>query len=265
VSWGSGTAAADRSLPVVTIDSGWDFRVFEVAGRWMVRVPRSDQHARRMAVELDLLPAVADRVECRVPAVLATGSISDQPFMLYERIPGRAMRHGDDMQDVGRFLRGLWSTPPSADLPDATGERRAFLEVVGREVLPLLPADLRGMVEADLGSEPAVAETGVVIHHDLGPDHVLFDDEGRLTGVIDFTDAAVGNPNVDLIGVLIAAGEDAVQTAARVAGIEPDWDFIQRYWRSGPLHEVVYGLGTERDELVAAGIAGARRRYGVGD
>lgn len=54
----------------------------------------------------------------------------------------------------------------------------------------------------------------VLLHADLKGEHIFVGSDGSLTGVIDWTDACVGPPSVDIAGIAISVG---ATTAARVA------------------------------------------------
>ena len=56
----------------------------------------------------------------------------------------------------------------------------------------------------------------VTIHGDFAAEHVSLDGQGRLSGVLDWSDAALGDPARDLAG-LIHWGNAALLAAARVA------------------------------------------------
>jgi aminoglycoside phosphotransferase (APT) family kinase protein len=100
---------------------------------------------------------------------------------------------------------------------------------------------------AALAFEPAL------IHADLGPEHLLCDDSGRLVGVIDWGDVAVGDPALDYAWLLHGAG----------VTLDVDDDLRRRalvYHRLAPWYDVAYGLDTGRGELVARGLARVRDR-----
>ncbi|KAF1734348.1 hypothetical protein CRV24_005886 [Beauveria bassiana] len=61
--------------------------------------------------------------------------------------------------------------------------------------------------------------TPVFLHADLKGEHIFVDpDTGRLTGVIDWSDACVGDPAVDIHGLAISVGAAAAARIAAEAG-----------------------------------------------
>jgi 4-aminobutyrate aminotransferase-like enzyme len=156
---------------------------------------------------------------------------------LYDRLPGRASVHGATLSDeavrewgamagrVGRALRGFWH--PSAArvmLWDAQHalRLRPLLGVV-RDV------EARELVAAALDRFEAVVAPrwptlrAQVVHTDLCASNVLVDDDGRVTGIIDFGDASWSALAVDLVAVLetVIAGRDG-DDAFRVARLALD-------------------------------------------
>lgn len=60
--------------------------------------------------------------------------------------------------------------------------------------------------------EPAQGGPQSFIHNDICPDHLLVDqDTGRLTGLIDFTDAMVGDPVLDFVGLIGICGRAFIE------------------------------------------------------
>src|SRR5690606_32545940 len=56
----------------------------------------------------------------------------------------------------------------------------------------------------------------VLLHGELSPDHVLYDEAaGKVTGVIDFGDMAIGDPAWDLVYLYEDYGEDFLTRALR--------------------------------------------------
>ena len=102
------------------------------------------------------------------------------------------------------------------------------------------------------------------MHGDLGPDHLLVH-VGRLHGVIDWTDAHIGDAALDLAWALNGAPRAFAEGVAATYGAGPpvlrraqDWHLL------GPWHEVLYGLDSGQPGFVASGLAGVRDRLRAG-
>ena len=101
-------------------------------------------------------------------------------------------------------------------------------------------------------TETLVGFKPVLLHADLGPEHLLVRD-GRLVGVIDWGDARFGDPALDYAWLL--------------NGPFADWDVdadLRRrarfYHRLAPWYEAHYGLFTDQPAHVERGMAGIRDR-----
>nr|WP_145486543.1 MULTISPECIES: aminoglycoside phosphotransferase family protein [Streptomyces] len=68
---------------------------------------------------------------------------------------------------------------------------------------------------AQLAAQPGVA---VLTHHGLTGEHVVVSADGRVRGVLDWTEAALGDPAEDIAGLAVAVGSPAAVRAATLAG-----------------------------------------------
>ena len=173
-------------VAVLELGQGLDNSAF-VVGDLVVRVADS----RSVIREARLLQLVAPRVSIPLPAprfvdenrgVLAYPLICGRPLLGRAAPPGAAYR-------MGRFLRDLHSVDPATltDLPTECANPQQWLEDLDG------PQDLVRLLRA---SVPAPAREHVLAHADLGAEHILAS-HGRITGVIDWSDAAVTDPALD--------------------------------------------------------------------
>jgi aminoglycoside phosphotransferase (APT) family kinase protein len=82
-----------------------------------------------------------------------------------------------------------------------------------------------------------------------------------VVGVIDWSDARVGDAALDLGWCLNGTPPEVAEAVARAYGV--DSDLRERslfYHRLGPWYEAVYGLETGEKRFVASGIEGVRSR-----
>jgi aminoglycoside phosphotransferase (APT) family kinase protein len=103
----------------------------------------------------------------------------------------------------------------------------------------------------------------VLVHCDLGVEHLLVDETGFLTGVIDFEDATLGDPAIDFVGLRLAFGDDVTRDVLARYGGPPDPGFADRlrfYCVMGSVHAILYGLDEESDEIVVDGVEGLCER-----
>ncbi|MFI1762612.1 aminoglycoside phosphotransferase family protein [Streptomyces sp. NPDC020800] len=68
---------------------------------------------------------------------------------------------------------------------------------------------------AQLAAQPG---TAVLTHHGLTGEHVVVSADGRVRGVLDWTEAALGDPAEDIAGLAVAVGSPAAVRAATLAG-----------------------------------------------
>jgi aminoglycoside phosphotransferase (APT) family kinase protein len=158
-----------------------------------------------------------------------------------------------------------------ASLPKITGAEwdRAMSAFADRceAVLALLEPAERRRAESMFGRQLAqsLELDPVLLHADLGPAHILCRGDAVI-GVIDWSDARLGDPALDLAWVLHGAGEPFAETVLGVYGAESgrvDGPLRERalyFHQIGPWHEVLYGLETGRRDLVDSGLAGVRAR-----
>jgi aminoglycoside phosphotransferase (APT) family kinase protein len=260
---------ADR---LVVIESGWDSVVYEVDDAWIFRFPRRVEVAERVRVEASLLPELAPTLPAPVPR-FEIAVFDDASFVGYRKLPGEPLRRGIDEPELGRRLGEFVSA-----LHRFPVERAAGLGVRADDAWPVRIGDFIAMLEARvvplLGEADAArartmfgeflgrgdALDPVVLHADLGPEHVLRRGS-ELTGVLDWSDARIGDPALDLAWPLHGTGPRFA--AALMAAYGRDDGLRERalfYHRVGPWHEVLYGLEEDRPGFVRSGLDGIRAR-----
>ena len=167
---------------------------------------------------------------------------------------------------VGAFLRALHATPAAVHagtgVPDAAATRDHLLGrlVDMRErVLPLLPADRRaaGAALLDEVAEPVEA---CLVHGDLGPTHLLVADD-RVSGVIDWSDAVIGDPGLDLAWTLNGTPAAFADALTSSYGVTPALRSRGLLWHQlGPWWEVLAGVDYLGDDYVESGLTGVLSR-----
>jgi aminoglycoside phosphotransferase (APT) family kinase protein len=203
------------------LGAGWDNTVFRINDRFVFRFPRRDVAVPLIQTELRCLPVLAERLAVAIPVPVYGGrpaSAYPWPFAGYAHIAGHPAHHaGLDIAGrrtlaatIARFLKVLHATPldalPEGAIPldtlarldvrrrrSATEDRLAFLEARGRSV------NREAVLAAiDSAPEPPAASRLVVAHGDLHVGQLLLDDNGGLSGVLDWGDLHLGHPAVDL-------------------------------------------------------------------
>ena len=215
------------------VGNGWDNTVFRVNADFTFRFPRRKLGVECMINELRVMPHVGNRLPIPISAPIYEGKPSetfDAPFAGYRWLPGRVASYAnmsDEQYDanagrLGVFLRELhaigkeeakrFGAEPDAirrfDLP----YRRAQLTERLNEIESLNIIDdlspWRRLVER---IEPLrEARQQCLVHGDLYAHQVLVDEQGNITGIIDWGDVHLGDPAVDL-----AAGFMLFSPAAR--------------------------------------------------
>lgn len=288
-------------VSVDTITQGWDSLALLVNGRWLLRVARRPEVSATLAREARLLPLIASAIApVRVPQFVFTRFDAEPAVVGYEAIEGepltaaalpasdspllvgegpgvRSLHPLDAIADqLADFLTALHSIPteraiatglPPTTAADWHAEYVAFAEWTRTEGGPRLAPDVRDHVLRLWTEYLSAPESGgfqpVLIHRDLGCEHILLAKDRSLAGVIDWGDATLGDPAIDFAGICGELGEPFTRRliarwrGPRAAG-ETDASLLARavfYQRLAPLHAIRFGLLTGADDYVERGMA----------
>jgi aminoglycoside phosphotransferase (APT) family kinase protein len=230
-------APAYRDLPRTTLGAGLDHHALRF-GDLVVRVGTPGAAVTREAA---LLRLVARRIGLAVPeprfadpvrGVLAYGLLPGRPLL------GRTPPTGAAAQ-LGHMLAKLHAVDPGevGDLaPVEPAEPADWLRDLDG------PAALLRVVRA---APPPAATEQVLAHADLGAEHLLAV-EGRLTGVIDWSDAAVTDPALDFARLYRDFGPAFLDAALNA--YRRSWPAFRRritfFARCAALEDLAYGHPT---------------------
>lgn len=265
---------------VTPLGAGLDNTAFDVDGELVARLSRDPDPAERARLvrrEARLLTVVAARspLPTPVPVVTAAGD----GCLVYRKLPGRPLLDlppeqrttlaADVGAALGRLLAVLAAIPPeeAAGLvdPDDTAPAEWLAEAgeLAARLGDAVPARYRPAVRAFLDVDPPQPASRLVLsHNDLGIEHVLVDPgTGRITGILDWTDAAFTDPARDLGLILRDLGPLALDAA--LAAYRPDPDDtaglrrrIVFLARCALLEDLAHGLDTGRDAYVQKSLIG---------
>jgi aminoglycoside phosphotransferase (APT) family kinase protein len=267
--------------------AGTDNVAYEVNGDLIVRFRRTDPAA--VDREAKLLAVVAGISPLPVPEPVLVDP--RRGVLAYRRLPGTPLlglptpdRPEALGAELGRFLAALHAVPPDrvAGLAatDDTPPGQWLAEAVATwpAVVAHVPVVHRSAVEAFLAAPPpATAQARVFSHCDLGIEHILVteaapdqapadhvpadrtapDRATSICGIIDWGDAAVGDPAYDMGLILRDLGPGAFDAALRAYG-RTDAALRGRaayYARCGLIEDLAYGLETGRRRYADKGLA----------
>ena len=258
-----------RVESVVPLGEGLDNVAYEVNGDLIVRFSKEPDPARR-AVRVDrearLLTTVAGIAPLPVPT--PAFAVPERGCLAYVKVPGRPLvelprtawaTHGTSIAaTLGDLLAALHAVPVDrvADLVDI--DDRPFDE--WRDEAASTYATVRDAIEADhhpgieaffAAPPPAAGYPLVFSHNDLGIEHVLVDPGAwTVTGVIDWSDAALVDPAYDFGLLYRDLGPAALDAATRSYGAAMSRERAVFYARCSVFEDLAYGLGNGRDPYV---------------
>jgi aminoglycoside phosphotransferase (APT) family kinase protein len=201
-------------LPVRPVArQGWDNRTFRLGDDMSVRLPSAGRYVAAIEKEHAWLPRLAPRLPLPIPAPLAIGSPGEGyawPWSVNRWLDGESAATApiaDRRQfaaDLAAFLAALQRIdaaegPPAGRHSFWRGGPLATYDEETREAIAALGPRIDGGAVAVWDAALAAAWRGppVWVHGDVGPGNLLAQG-GRLSAVIDFGQACVGDPACDL-------------------------------------------------------------------
>jgi aminoglycoside phosphotransferase (APT) family kinase protein/8-oxo-dGTP pyrophosphatase MutT (NUDIX family) len=251
---------ADRAEP----HEGWDTVATVVEGTWLDRVPRFPDAEEQLRNEVRLMPRLAPLLplEVPVPIVLDESPLRVRHRLVQGELAVRTTLTADDGRRLGEFLRALHDMPVNIyvesgipDAPAARAELLATLERMLHRVVPVVPAEHQEAGK-DLLRRVALRTPTTLVHGDLAAHHVTSGPAG-IVGVLDWKDARVADPAVDLAWPLYGTPEPFAEAVATAYGVSDeelaralDWHKLE------PWYETMWGQGPGGDAVVASGVRG---------
>ena len=210
------------------LGEGWNCRAYLINDDLVFRFPKHADHWQELNREIAFLAFVADRLPLAVPryvTVVSKPAAAEQGYAVYRYLAGRPIDPSDLRDENARSLAaesiaGLFHTlhalkPDShvrSLLPceDARTVARELLWRAERNVAPKLKPNAQRVMfmqfEGYLSASQNFAFKPSVLHADLSSEHVLVKDE-TISGVLDFGDVNLGDPDYDFMYPFLDFGE----------------------------------------------------------
>lgn len=226
----------DLAIDSIEVAGDGDYcRAYNINREWLFLIAKHPEGSRSLERVSGLLPALAPTLPLPIPRITYAGRASEcfPAFVGYPKIQGISLTaerlrglSGEDQArcaaDLAVFLRGMHCFPLDAarqagipvcaypfaatedGLTDGTAEeqyRHALERILSYTLLDQAMRDFCQRIVAEhLEGAPAEVVPLALLHGEVSSDHLLIDPATRrLTGVIDFNGAIIGDPVRDLL------------------------------------------------------------------
>lgn len=214
------------------LGEGWTATAYRVNDALVFRFPKRPEYWDEIDREIEFLDYARDHLPLPVPHhLLQIRESSCMPcgYSIYRYIVGDAVdashmstRARDDLsRTLGGFLAALHGLRPrrgQLTLPHEDPYQVAMdvlADAEHRIVGQLTPAERRRLADVFRAyvNEPQGIGRSCIVHADFSAEHILHDGTG-VTGIIDWGDVSLGDPDYDFSYLFVDFGEDFVRTMA---------------------------------------------------
>lgn len=203
------------------ISEGWSNLVVDINDEWIFRFPRDEEFLPILERERLLLDRLRNHISLSIPYYEFMGS--NTAFVGYRKIPGEALHTNTYLRLSENARQGIADTlalfltqmHQAISLNEARSigyeEYKIPIESIESSFIDELPSgNLKRMVSEALTyfKEHPYKEPFVLLHNDFNGDNIAFDlNTEKVTGVFDFSDAAIGHYSME-IGKLFRVHSD---------------------------------------------------------
>jgi aminoglycoside 2''-phosphotransferase len=263
------------------IDSGQNNDVWLIDSAFIFRFPKYKEGIRQSEKEAELLKRVAGRLPLKVPVPLfwmLEPAAAGKAFMGYRKIEGEPLEGEllERMNDanavrwiasqLAEFLKALHGInldnrlASAAPVYDPLQEWKELYERLQNKLYRFMKPEARVRTDRHFADFFAAKEhvhiNPSLIHGDFGGSNILYDPvENKVTGVIDFGSAQLGDPAIDYAALSASYGEDFLRI---VAELNPDihvmMERVRFYKGTFALQEALFGLEHGDDNAFRSGL-----------
>ncbi len=280
-----------RCFPQVDIQSfhilgeGMMSIVFEVNNEWAFRFAKNYQGSLDLEKEIKALPYIESTVSLSLPHFDFIGKQENGLYFVgYKKLGGMLLEEHSIttfskaevqslVQSLSLFIKQMQSIPVEAarerGVP-AISLKTKILELdqkVKEKVFPRLDEKTSSYVssrfQAYLNSKDYHDYQPTFIHGDLSPNHFLVDHETKkLTGIIDFGDMCISDPDYELIYILEDCGKEITRDLLSSLGeskVEDRLNKISYFVTFDQLRYIIEGLNRRDRTWIQEGLAELKR------
>ncbi|GAA0943845.1 aminoglycoside phosphotransferase family protein [Nonomuraea longicatena] len=215
----------DRPPVLRPIGEGGEHHSWWVDDHYVARLAPDREAGLRLRRELALRDLIRPYTDVPLPRSAGHGEWAPGcDFTVDTRLDGASGEDRplspDGTRQLAALLRALRTIPagPLAELGVPAGEPIPWQRLAADAEAARHRLDHREPLRAP--APPAVPP--VLVHADLKGEHLLVRPDGTLAGVLDWTDALVADPALDVAGLAISVGARAAALIAAGAGHTPE-------------------------------------------
>ncbi|MGK7377518.1 phosphotransferase family protein [Planococcus sp. 1R117A] len=248
--------------------TGWDNEIVFINDKKVFRFPKNKEVAKKAEMEARLLGDLLKQKELPLSIPDVTLLYGDDKQIVcgcYDLIEGdmcsKFKKAGmiENAKLLGEFLTQLHSLeiPDYMEKKHTTAYWKTFYRDVQKEIFPCIEQEaqyeIQDTFERFLFQQDPLAISSTVIHGDLTASNIVFKSaENRITGIIDFTDAQIGDPAFDFAGIYWDFGPSFTQQVLEnyrgTEKIEAIFKRVQAFYGLQPVfHELLYAMRNQQD------------------
>jgi aminoglycoside 2''-phosphotransferase len=217
------------------LGSGVDSDAYLVNGEWVFRFPRRQVASLGLGREVALLPQLAEVLPVPIPhfEYVATRPETDLMFVGYRLIPGEPLTRklfdslSAEAQErvfatLAAFLKAVHAFDPRKalaagveHLPTRNMIGDVWKATSGRVLARMSKEDGRALSDLISGFRMSMDSSRYrqrLLYADFAPEHILYDRAAdRITGIIDWGDMAIGDPDYDQTYLYQDYGSDFIR------------------------------------------------------
>lgn len=276
---------------VKVFSNGWNSFAAEIDCHDVIKIARKPQYSEKIDREISILNELAPVLRFRIPSPVERGNVDGRTFVIYRMIKGRILCPDPHFQgknecvlstltsgarrrieeQISVITRELHSLDPGVISPDilpdlggpsATASRfLSRFRSLGKKYLNLKEQEILNERLTIFEHTYFIKEKQVTpIHGDFGTWNMLYSD-GQITGIIDWGEAGIGDPAIDVMEIIYSMGEES---ARRIfswgSSYEKAFFRARTYLSFSGFFDIEYGESLGDHGLIQRGLNSLRER-----